>query len=95
MSAVESKDSFAVEPRRAATLVLVRDVPTGMEVFLTIRPRHLRFMGGTAVFPGGALDPADLDERWNGLSSIDAEEAAELLGEPDGRVALGGYICAL
>lgn len=51
-------------PRPAATLVVLRDGPGGVEVLLTVRPRSLRFMGGATVFPGGAVDEADRDPRW-------------------------------
>lgn len=51
-------------PRPAATLVVLRDAPGGLEVLLTERPRHLRFMGGATVFPGGAVADADGDPRW-------------------------------
>lgn len=62
---------------------------------MTTRPDHLRFMGGAAVFPGGSLDPGDLDEAWRDLSNLDPREAAEALGEEDASVALGSYICGL
>lgn len=51
-------------PRAAATVVVLRDGPDGVEVLLTVRPRSLRFMGGATVFPGGAVDAADHDDRW-------------------------------
>lgn len=66
------------EPRRAATLVILRDTPGGLEVFLTVRPLELRFMGGAVVFPGGAVDPTDPDERFTAL-----REAEEEVGFPD------------
>ena len=52
------------EPRPAATVVILRDGEPRPEVLLTIRPKHLRFMGGAAVFPGGAVSSTDDDERW-------------------------------
>lgn len=51
-------------PRPAATLVVLRDGRDGLEVLLTVRPEHLRFMGGATVFPGGAVAAADGDPRW-------------------------------
>ncbi len=57
------------EPRPAATLVLVRDSARGPEVLITIRPEHLRFMGGAAVFPGGAIAPADRHPSWGDVSA--------------------------
>jgi glyoxylase-like metal-dependent hydrolase (beta-lactamase superfamily II)/8-oxo-dGTP pyrophosphatase MutT (NUDIX family) len=66
------------EPRLAATLAILRDGPHGLEVLLTVRPVELRFMGGAVVFPGGAVDESDPDERSTAL-----REAAEEVGFPD------------
>ena len=46
-------------PRAAATLVLLRDTPTHMEVLLQRRHAGMANMGGLYVFPGGKLEPAD------------------------------------
>ncbi len=43
----------------AATVVLVRAGPGGLEVLLTRRPDSMAFAAGLQVFPGGRLDPAD------------------------------------
>ncbi len=48
--------------RQAATLVLVRDAPGGLEVFMMRRPDNIDF-GGLYVFPGGKLDQRDFDPR--------------------------------
>ena len=53
----------AAPPRDAATLVVVRDAPAGVEVFCVERQK-VGFLGGAVVFPGGKLDPADLDGAW-------------------------------
>jgi glyoxylase-like metal-dependent hydrolase (beta-lactamase superfamily II)/8-oxo-dGTP pyrophosphatase MutT (NUDIX family) len=87
--------SDAAAPRPAATLVLLRDASEGPEVVLTRRPEGLRFMGGASVFPGGAIDDADLDERWERVSVLDRAAAARLLGIVDGRLALGAFVAAL
>ncbi|HEV2754294.1 MAG TPA: MBL fold metallo-hydrolase [Actinomycetota bacterium] len=78
------------EPRSAATLVLLRDGPRGAEVLLTERPGHLRFMGGATVFPGGAVAPADLDERWR-----DATVSPTAPVDEDARRSLAAFVCAL
>ena len=83
-----------VEPRDAATLVLLRDSPHGPRLLVTVRPQHLRFMGGAWVFPGGAVAPSDLDPRWQDASTLTAGAAAALTGEPEGH-ALGLFVCAL
>jgi 8-oxo-dGTP pyrophosphatase MutT (NUDIX family) len=43
----------------AATVVLLRDGPQGLEVLLVQRNAQLAFHGGAWVFPGGRLDPED------------------------------------
>ena len=44
-----------VEPRAAATLILLRDTADGPEVLLVKRNPEQSFMGGAWVFPGGAV----------------------------------------
>jgi 8-oxo-dGTP pyrophosphatase MutT (NUDIX family) len=50
-----------VEPRAAATVVLVRPGSRGPTVLLTRRTATMRFGGDMYVFPGGRLDPEDSD----------------------------------
>jgi glyoxylase-like metal-dependent hydrolase (beta-lactamase superfamily II)/8-oxo-dGTP pyrophosphatase MutT (NUDIX family) len=89
--------SDRVDPRPAATVVLLREAVGKPELLLTIRPRSLRFMGGAAVFPGGALDPGDFDPAWEKasvLSRADAAGALEAEGSDPDR-ALAELICAM
>ncbi|MDN5754797.1 MAG: NUDIX hydrolase [Arthrobacter sp.] len=46
----------------AATVVLLRDAPRGLEVLLLERPSHRGSFAGAWVFPGGHVDPEDRDE---------------------------------
>jgi len=46
-------------PRPAASVVLLRDAPEGLEAFLLERPEKAEVMGGVWVFPGGKVDPED------------------------------------
>lgn len=62
---------------------------------MTVRPKHLRFMGGATVFPGGAVAGPDREEAWESLSELSGDEAAAALGLEDPREALAFYICAL
>jgi 8-oxo-dGTP pyrophosphatase MutT (NUDIX family) len=57
-----------MEPRPAATVVLVRPGAAGPEVLLLRRAPGSRFAPGYVVFPGGVVDPGDaeLAERWFG-----------------------------
>ncbi|MGH2755259.1 MAG: hypothetical protein ACRDLB_12625, partial [Actinomycetota bacterium] len=94
MASTES-DPIASPIRPAATVVLMRDGDRGLEVLLTLRPKHLRFMGGAAVFPGGAVAAADRDPRWVARSALSPGDAAAALGDDDATSALGAYVCAL
>ncbi len=53
-----------VAPREAATLLLLRDAPAGVEVFCVVRHVKSGFLGGAVVFPGGKVDPTDRDAEW-------------------------------
>tara|TARA_R110002110_G_scaffold66978_1_gene182948 strand:+ start:36138 stop:36854 length:717 start_codon:yes stop_codon:yes gene_type:complete len=48
------------DTRPASTVVLLRDADDGLETLLLRRNQALMFAGGFWVFPGGALDEADL-----------------------------------
>lgn len=64
-------DSEEVAPAHpSATVVLVRDGESDLEVLMVRRSRDLNHMGGMWVFPGGRVDPADGD------IAADAEVAA-------------------
>jgi 8-oxo-dGTP pyrophosphatase MutT (NUDIX family) len=53
-----------VTPRDAATLVVLRDGAVGgVEVFCVERQK-IGFLGGAIVFPGGKLEPGDMDGGW-------------------------------
>lgn len=56
-------------PRDAATVVVVRDGPRGLETFCVERHRRSGFMGGALVFPGGKVDPEDHAEIWGELTT--------------------------
>jgi 8-oxo-dGTP pyrophosphatase MutT (NUDIX family) len=46
-------------PRPAATILLLRDGPDGLEVFMVVRHHQIDFAGGALVFPGGRVEDAD------------------------------------
>jgi 8-oxo-dGTP pyrophosphatase MutT (NUDIX family) len=50
-------DDIPVKP--AATVMLLRDAPGGLEVFVLRRTTNAAFAGGMYVFPGGKVDDAD------------------------------------
>jgi 8-oxo-dGTP pyrophosphatase MutT (NUDIX family) len=64
-----------VDPRPAATLVVLRQRTGGLEVLLTQRAAHLRFGADMWVFPGGRVDDTDVDHR-----AAAARETAEETG---------------
>ncbi len=49
----------AVIAHPSATVVLLRDRPSGLELLLVRRSSKLVFHGGAWVFPGGRIDPED------------------------------------
>jgi 8-oxo-dGTP pyrophosphatase MutT (NUDIX family) len=75
-------------PRDAATIMLVRDGRSGLEVFMLRRNLASVFVAGAYVFPGGAVDDAD---RHADLESLCAgrtdEDASALLGVERGGLA--------
>lgn len=59
-----------VEARPAATVILLRDAPAGLEVYLLRRQRTMAFAAGMTVFPGGRVDATDssVADSWSGPS---------------------------
>lgn len=51
------------EPQPAATIMLLRDGPTGLEVFMVVRHHEIDFASGALVFPGGKVDEGDREVR--------------------------------
>ncbi len=64
------------EPRPAATIVLVRPAPDGLEVLLTRRPDSMAFAAGLHVFPGGRVESADAGPRLVARARGSRAEAA-------------------
>jgi len=85
-----------VEPRPAATVVLMRDAEGGPEALLLRRHKRSGFAAGAWVFPGGVVDAADRDgellERLNGPTP---GEWALRMGLVDAGEALGYVAAAL
>src|SRR5712672_4216574 len=64
--------------RPAATVVLHRRVPDGLEVFWVRRGEQLRFAGGFYAFPGGRVDVADAALPLMNAERLPASEAASI-----------------
>jgi 8-oxo-dGTP pyrophosphatase MutT (NUDIX family) len=47
--------------RPAATIMLLRDGPDGVEVFMVVRHHAIEFAAGALVFPGGRVEESDYD----------------------------------
>lgn len=72
---------MAVPPKKAATVILLRDERQGFEVFLLKRHEKSSFMGGNYVYPGGRVDRNDGSDETCALSrGLTPEEATRVLG---------------
>ncbi|MEI7887067.1 MAG: NUDIX hydrolase [Actinomycetes bacterium] len=60
-------DPNGVEVRDAATVMLLRDGPDGVEVCMLQRNLQSDYVGGAYVFPGGGVDPQDAGEDLAGM----------------------------
>ena len=79
-------------PRPAATIVVVRDTPQGIEVLLSRRAERGDHNSGAWVFPGGIVDPGDRASH-DCCAGIDDAQASALLGVDSG--GLDYYIAAV
>ena len=91
-----SSDGKIAPLRLAATVLLVRDGPDGLQVFMVTRHRQIEFASGALVFPGGGADPEDRAlagddvERISRVAAIREtyEECGVLLARPRSGAAL-------
>jgi len=80
-----------VEPRDAATVVLLRDGAEALEVYLLRRRTSMAFGAGMHVFPGGSVDARDRDESVGWIGPAPAVWAERLSCDADLARAL---VCA-
>jgi 8-oxo-dGTP pyrophosphatase MutT (NUDIX family) len=87
-----------VDAAPAATVVLLRDGESGLEVLLARRSSKLAFHGGAWVFPGGRIDPDDYgdapDDLPRAARRAAAREAMEEAGvdvDPDALIHLSNW----
>ncbi len=59
-----------VTPRPAATILLLRNGPAGLEVCVMQRSKQSSFMGGAVVFPGGRVEPSDAADELRAVSEL-------------------------
>jgi len=74
--------STAATPLPAATILLVRDAPDGIEVFMVKRHHQVDFVSGALVFPGGKVDKTDREASLEGFldGGEGGDEAMRALG---------------
>lgn len=66
-------------PLPAATILLVRDGPGGLEAFMVKRHHQIDFASGALVFPGGKADARDFDPALKELADGAAGWSSERL----------------
>lgn len=64
-----SPEEAPLVPRPAATVMLVREAPAGLKVFLMRRHSRMEFAAGVMVFPGGGVDERDRNADLGGLGA--------------------------
>lgn len=76
----DSEAKQAVAPVPAATILIVRDGASGLEVFMVKRHHQIDFVAGALVFPGGKAARGDFDaalaEYADGISAWSTEMRA-------------------
>lgn len=88
--ALAAGDVVPVEPRRAATVLILRDTEAGPVVHMLRRSTSMAFAAGAYAYPGGGVDPRDEKPvRWAGPP---LDEWAALLGVDP--VSAQAVVCA-
>jgi 8-oxo-dGTP pyrophosphatase MutT (NUDIX family) len=83
--------------RAAATVLMLRDGTSGLEVLLLKRHGLSDVLGGVYVFPGGKVDPADAHLDMRAHLDVPAEALHAALNEPelDEPAAAALYVAAV
>lgn len=78
-----------VEPKQAATVVLLRAGADGLEAYMLRRKATMAFAAGAYVFPGGSVDPRDAEgeigwagpspAEWGRVFGVSADMGRELV----------------
>ncbi len=91
-----NSDEVLTPPLASATVMVMRDSPNGPEVLMMRRHGNSSVLGGAHVFPGGKLDPQDLQVNPALLDQPPAR-LRDALGEPalDEPLAAGLHLAAL
>jgi 8-oxo-dGTP pyrophosphatase MutT (NUDIX family) len=79
-----AQSRYPARPSPSATLILARQHIAEIEVYLLRRSAASKFMPGTYVFPGGNLEPEDMDAAfWQDYVDLPMDQLARAL---DGEV---------
>ncbi len=91
-----NSDEVLTPPLASATVMVLRDSPNGPEVLMMRRHGNSSVLGGAHVFPGGKLDPQDLQADPAVLDQSPAR-LRDALGEPalDEALAAALHLAAL
>jgi 8-oxo-dGTP pyrophosphatase MutT (NUDIX family) len=68
----------------AATVILLRDAPDGIETLMLRRDSRLAFAGGMWVFPGGRVDPGDWPDDPDDVATAGRNAAVREAAEEAG-----------
>ena len=86
-SDIIAKRQAAGKVTKAAVLIPLVLKEEGLSVLLTQRTNHLRDHAGQISFPGGRMDPGDIDPNHTAL-----RESAEEIGLDQSRVEIIGHL---
>jgi 8-oxo-dGTP pyrophosphatase MutT (NUDIX family) len=74
-------EGVPTRPRKASTVVLVRQHHEALQVYLLKRSPRSSFMPGNYVFPGGTIDPEDQEpDLWGAHTDLTPQEMTRRLG---------------
>ncbi len=74
--------SDTVKPVPAATILMLRNGASGLEVFMVVRHHQIDFASGALVFPGGKVDAGDSEVRafCEGVDQADDTKLSLMVG---------------
>ncbi len=74
--------SKTATPVPAATILMLRNGPSGLEVFMVVRHHQIDFASGALVFPGGKIDQGDFEVNsfCEGIEGQDDTSVALMVG---------------
>ena len=91
--ALASGELTPVAPRRAASVLLLRNAPEGLAVHMLRRRASMAFAGGAYAYPGGSVDPRNgpvLDDEFPHIPG--SAPASLLTSKEDNGVAIASIL---